>query len=308
MADWEVRLFGEPTIQCYGNPWIRPESNIAQEILLYLLSHRRTAQSREQLASLLWGDCSTDQSKKNLRQTLWRLRSSEALPVEIRQSFVLSVDKDHIQLNPALDFRVDTEVFEDAYQLLKGRQDPDEATICVVREALELYRGSFLEGYWHDWCLFDRERLQNMYLTMMDKLIEWSIIQRDIEQGLEYGERVLRLEPACERAHQQIMLLHHLAGNRTAALRQFDRCVKHLHEELGVEPAASTVLILREVRADSVDFDAPPIIHENVPQGPPALPHLLGRLKQFQNKLAELNRQVQKEIDLVEHYLPRHID
>ena len=307
MADWEVRLFGEPTIQCYGKPWIRPESNIAQEIFLFLLSHRRTAQSRELLASLLWGECSTDQSKKNLRQSLWRLRSCDSLPAEIKRLFLLSIDKDHIQLNPAFNFWVDAEVFEDAYQQLKGRQDLDEATAWVVREALKLYRGGFLEGYWHDWCLFERERLQNMYLTMMDKLIEWCIVQRHLEQGLEYAECVLRLDPACERAHQQIMLLHHLAGNRTAALRQFARCAKHLQEELGVEPAASTVMILRQLRADNVELDAP-TAHENDPQVPPALPHLLGRLKQFQNKLAELNRQVQKEIDLVEHYLPRRID
>ena len=51
MADWDIQLFGEPNIQCHGKAWTKPESAIAQEIFLFLLSHRRTVHSRESLAS-----------------------------------------------------------------------------------------------------------------------------------------------------------------------------------------------------------------------------------------------------------------
>jgi DNA-binding SARP family transcriptional activator len=307
MADWDVRLFGEPYIQCHGKPWTRPESNIAQEIFLFLLSHRRTAHSRESLASLLWGECPTEQSKKNLRQTLWRLRSCDALPVEMKHTFLLSIDKDHIQLNPAVDYWVDTEVFEQTYRQLKGSQNLDEMLTRQLREAVQLYRGGFLEGYWHDWCLFERERFQNMYLTMMDRLIEWCLSQRNFEEGLDYGERILRLDPASERAHQQIMRLHHLSGNRTAALRQFERCVSHLKEELDVDPSATTLTILGQIRADSVDVGLPPLLQTDT-QVPLSLPQLSGRLKQFQTKLAELQKQIQQDIEMVDHFLPNQTD
>jgi DNA-binding SARP family transcriptional activator len=307
MADWDVRLLGEPYIQCYGKRWTRPESAIAQEIFLFLLSHRRTAHSRESLASLLWDECSTEQSKKNLRQTLWRLRSCDALPAEVKRTFLLSVDKDHIQLNPAVDYWVDTEVFEQAYQQLKASQNRDEMLTQRLREAVQLYRGGFLEGYWHDWCIFERERFQNMYLTMMDELIEWCLPQRNFEEGLDYGERILRLDPASERAHQQIMRLHHLSGNRTAALRQFERCVKHLKEELDVDPSASTLAILSQIRADGVDVGLPPLLPTDT-QVPLSLPQLSGRLKQFQTKLAELQKQIQQDIEMVDHFLPNQTD
>ncbi|MGH9768785.1 MAG: bacterial transcriptional activator domain-containing protein, partial [Blastocatellia bacterium] len=42
-------------------------------------------------------------------------------------------------------------------------------------------------------------------------------------------------DPACERTHQQMMRLKHLAGDRTGAMRQYDRCVKALCQELGVQ-------------------------------------------------------------------------
>ncbi len=303
MADWKIQLFGEPNIQCHGNSWVKPESSIAQEIFLFLLSHRRTVHSRESLATLLWSECSTEQSKKNLRQTLWRLRSCDALPAEMKQTLLISIDKDHIQLNPEIDFWVDTEVFEQIYRETKTQQTVDEQLAQRMREAVQLYRGSFLEGYWHDWCLFERERLQNMYLAMMDKLIEWCIRQENFEDGLDYGERILQLDPAAERAHQQMMRLYHLSGNRTAALRQYERCVRHLKEELDVNPSASTLKILAQIRADGVETTVP---HDT--QIPLSLPQLSGRLRQFQMRLGELQKQIQKDIEMVEHLLPKATD
>ena len=304
MADWNIQLFGEPIIHCHGNPWVKPESSIAQEIFLFLLSHRRTVHNRESLASLLWSECSTEQSKKNLRQTLWRLRSCDALPAEMMQTLLISIDKDHIQLNPQIDFRIDTELFEQIYREVKSQPTVDEKLAQRLREAAQLYRGGFLEGYWHDWCLFERERLQNQYLVMMDKLIEWSISQENFEEGLDYGERILQLDPASERAHQQMMRLHHLSGNRTAALRQFERCVRQLKEELDVNPSASTIKILSQIRADGVDTTIPH--HDS--QISLSLPQLSGRLRQFQQRLSELQKQIQKDIELVEHLLPKTSD
>jgi len=299
MADWEIQLFGEPNIQCHAKPWTKPESAIAQEIFLFLLSHRRTVHNRESLATLLWSECSTEQSKKNLRQTLWRLRSCDALPVEMKHTLLLAIDKDHIQLNPDIDFRIDTEQFEQIYRDFKARPVIDETSAQRLRDAAQLYRGGFLEGYWHDWCLFERERFQNMYLAIMDKLIEWCISQSEFDEGLDYCEKILQLDPAAERAHQQMMRLHQLSGNRTAALRQFERCARHLKEELDVNPSASTLAILAQIRMDGADATL---------QIPLSLPQLSGRLRQFQMRLAELQKQIQKDIEMVEHLLPTQTD
>ena len=304
MADWHIQLFGEPSIHWQGKPWIKPESIVALEIFLFLLSHRRTIHSRESLASLLWSECPTEQAKKNLRQTLWRLRSCDAVPHEVKHTFLVSIDKEHLQLDPAIDCRIDTELFEEIYRELKTKQPVDEHLAGRLREAAQLYRGGFLEGHWHDWCLFERERLQNMYLAIMDKLIEWCLCERKLEDGLDYGERVLQLDPAAERAHQQIMRLHHLSGNRTAALRQFERCVKHLKEELDVEPSAGTLAILAQIRSDNLTGDIAPHLPATH-QATLSLPQLSGRLRQFQTRLAELQKQIQNEIEMVEHFLPK---
>jgi len=45
------------------------------ELLCYLLLQRAWFHSREALASLLWGDFTTAQSTKYLRQMLWQLQT-----------------------------------------------------------------------------------------------------------------------------------------------------------------------------------------------------------------------------------------
>jgi DNA-binding SARP family transcriptional activator len=151
--------------------------------------------------------------------------------------------------------RIDVDAFEKAYQ--QGRNPAgkqiDSAQANVMNEAVQLYRGDLLEGFYQDWCLLERERLQNCYLSLLDKLIRYCLEQRDYQRGIDYGERVLRLDRAHERSHQQLMRLHYGNGDRTAALRQFERCRTALREELEVEPSRQTIKLYEEMCAEEAE-------------------------------------------------------
>jgi hypothetical protein len=68
-----------------------------------------------------------------------------------------------------------------------------------------------------------------------------------------------------------------------------------------VNPSASTIAILAQIKADGVDA----ALHHDLPL---SLPQLSGRLRQFQMRLAELQKQIQKDIEMVEHFLPNQTD
>ena len=72
-----------------------------------------------------------------------------------------------------------------------------------------------------------------MYLAMLDKLICYCEAKRKFELGLLYGTLILRYDRAHERTHRRLMNLHYLSGDRTAALRQFERCAAALEEASG---------------------------------------------------------------------------
>jgi tetratricopeptide (TPR) repeat protein len=71
----EIRLFGVPQVRL-GKRWVEVKANRMGALLLYL-AQRQMPVSREQIASLFWGDSSQSLARNSLRQLLARLRHSE---------------------------------------------------------------------------------------------------------------------------------------------------------------------------------------------------------------------------------------
>lgn len=302
-----VRLFGKFSTQPNGPMQEGLDVPKVQELFCYLLLHRDRPHPREALASLLWGDISTTQSKRYLRKALWRLQKALNTSTKPPTPPVLQVDSDWVQLNPAAELWLDVTVFEAAFDRVQGvpGRELDLQDVQTLQDALELYQGNLLEGWYQDWCLYERERLQHMYLAMLDRMMDYCEAQHSYEAGLAYGLQILRYEPARERTYRCLMRLHHLAGDRTAALRQYARCVAALDEELGVEPAKHTLALYEQIRADQLLVSPSPAPTEATmaPQRPASLPDILVHLHQLQALLTSIQSQVEQEIKAVELYL-----
>jgi DNA-binding SARP family transcriptional activator len=165
-----------------------------------------------------------------------------------------------------------------------------------------------LEGWYQDWCIYERERFQHMHLAMLDKLIDHCEAHHDYETGISYGTLVLRYDRARERTHRRLMRLHYLAGNRTEALRQYLRCAAALREELDVRPATSTMLLYEQIRADRLASGAaPPRLDTGKKASPSLLSQARDRLQTFHASLIEMQHQVQQDIQIVDQILGRDI-
>jgi DNA-binding SARP family transcriptional activator len=154
--------------------------------------------------------------------------------------------------------------------------------IDALHKAEALYRGDLLEGWYWDWCAVERERLKDMYVTILEKLMVHCEINCQYELGLAYCMRILGCDHALESAHQQLMRLYYLAGQRVKALRQFERCTSILSQELGVHPSQQTLRLYEQIKADRLD--EPPAVHAR-----PAvslLPKMQDNLKHPLNNLA----------------------
>lgn len=226
----------------------------ARELFCYLLLHRGQPHSRETLAAVLWGECSTAQSKKYLRQTLWQLHQALQTLLAGAHAAVLQTDPDSVRVNSHEELWLDVEEFERAFAPTQGiaGERLEQRRAEDLRKSVVLYEGDLLEGCYQDWCLYHRERLENNYLAMLDKLMAYSESHGDYEGGIAYGERLLKQDRGRERTYYRLMRLQYLAGDRAGALRQYQRCAAALKQELGVEPAKRTVELCEEIRADRV--------------------------------------------------------
>jgi DNA-binding SARP family transcriptional activator len=288
-----VRLFGKFQLEQSHGVCEAPGGK-ALELLCYLMLHRHQQHRREALAALLWPDCETSKSKKYLRQVVWQMRT--ALHAALRHPLyeILSIGADSILMDGDGVLQIDVDTFEKAYQQESpaGKQ-MSAADAHALHQAVQLYRGDLLEGCYEDWCLLERERLQNSYLSMLEKLIRYCLDQRAYQRGIDYAGRVLRLDRAHERSHQQLMRLHYYNGDRTAALRQFERCRAALREELDVEPSRQTIQLYQEIRAAQHTRQEKTVAETSISSLADAMVRLESLLRVINEFRARVNEEIQ---------------
>lgn len=306
MNTLRIRLFGKFRAERDGRAMGGLDALKVQELFCYLLLNRDRPHHREALAGLLWGDNTTSQSKKYLRHALWQLQLTLGSGGEKQPGEPLVIDPEWVSIPSSPELWLDVQVIDEALARVRGipGQALESSHVAILEEAVQLYRGDLLEGWYQDWCLYERERLQNIYLDMLDKLMAYCEAHRQYEAGTEYGAKILRFDRARERTHWRLMRLRYLAGDRAGALRQYERCVAALDEELGVKPSQRTVALCEQIRADIVvDLAFPNEINSGQQATPSTLLPMLERLKSLRATLDSLQSQVDQELQALEEVL-----
>jgi DNA-binding SARP family transcriptional activator len=314
MSEIRIQLFGRFCARRDGQVIAGLEADMLQKLFSYLLLYRRSAHARESLANLLWPETTTVHAKKRLRQVLWQLQSALGSYAEAPSDHLLLVTADQVQINPEANLWLDVAVFEQAFARVEGiaGQQLDTQHVQALHKAIQCYCGPLLDGCYDDWCLYERERLQNMYLAMLEKLMNYCEEHHDYEAGIQYGTQILACDKVRERAYRRLMRLHYLNGNWGKALRIYEQCSFALDEELGMKPSQRTTAFYEQILAEHLVVPVPIILpadmqslsgNANAP-----LMETLGFLKHLQGVLTDLQSQVQQSMQHVEQSLSKNSD
>jgi DNA-binding SARP family transcriptional activator len=141
----EVRLLGQFRVQEDGVV-VEIPSRPAQSLLAYLVLTAGTAHRREKLAGFFWPDSTEANARNNLRHALWRLRKA----LGAGEGY-LSADNLTIAFSEQADLWLDTAVLE-----RRVRQDP---SFDELQEAVSLYKGELLPGFYDEWAVLKRAQL-----------------------------------------------------------------------------------------------------------------------------------------------------
>jgi len=129
----DLSLLGTVAITRNGEP-VDGHIPAKSQALLCYLAVTGCPHSREKLASLLWGDKSEESAKANLRKSLFNLRQM--------LGDALIISRQAVAFNRDSPYWLDVEAFESAL----AEDDTASEKLQPLREAVELYRGDFLEG------------------------------------------------------------------------------------------------------------------------------------------------------------------
>ena len=234
----------------------------AQALLCYLAVSGRS-HSREALVGLLWGELSEEAARANLRTMLPKLR-------QVLEPF-LEISRETVGFNRASSYDLDVELFLGSLTDLEA-----EADIAMLRKAVTLYRGDFLEGFhvdgvplFEEWLLGQRERLKQLQVQALHMLAVHHTERREYAAATDYLSRLLRLEPWREDSHRQLMTMLALSGQRDAALLQYRKCCQVLRDELGLGASAETTELYERIKAGEIEARYSP--RHNLPLLPTTL-------------------------------------
>jgi len=291
MALLSLQLFGPFFAALDGRP-LSFATERARALLAFLAVEPPHLHSRPTLTALLWPDQPEERARHNLRQALLHLRQALGESEE-RPAFILST-RDTVQLKVDDELTLDVAHFTTRIAACRSHRHRRLAACqpCLqrLREAVELYRGEFLEhmalpdsATLQEWALLKRESLHRAALEALTALADYHERRGEIALARAYAQRQVDLEPWNEEAHQQLMRLLALEGRRSAALAQYEACRRTLAAELSVAPTRETTALCEHIRdGQAVRPVAPPS------SLPPAATSFVGR----EEELAELSERL----------------
>lgn len=263
MPQLTIRTLGPPELALDGAA-VDTSRNKAIALLVYLAVNGQRCR-REALAGLFWPDYEQSKAYAYLRRTLWELK-------EMLGEGWLEAGRETVALAGAADVWLDVAAFRQALAATAGHGHAPAAVCpaCVdaLSRAAELYRGDFLAGFslrdspgFDDWQFYLAEGLRQEAGEALRKLSAIHGQERRLEAAIEVGRRWLSLDPLNEEAHRQVMLLLALNGQRSAALRQYQECVRILQAEMGIAPERKTSELFQRIeqgKVPSLASAAPP--------------------------------------------------
>ena len=126
-----------------------------------------------------------------------------------------------------------------------------------LAEAVELYRGDLLAGFYDDWITTEQQRLRQLYHRALSQLATFHRARGEFEDALMYARRLALLEPLREDVHRDVMRLCVLAGRPNDAMLQYEIAYSALADELGAEPEAATTELFESIAAQRIAGTGP---------------------------------------------------
>ncbi|UQI47793.1 SARP family transcriptional regulator [Streptomyces sp. HU2014] len=196
----------------------------AQRLVAVLALRGRLGRSR--LAGTLWPETEQHRALARLRTTIWRVNRAAPGLVSGTGAQV------------ALDARADVDVsvlVDHALRVFRGGEADPAAAWSSEGAGADL-----LPDWTDEWLTDDRERLHQMRLHVMERMVESLCEEGRFGLAIEIALRVVRADVLRESAHRALVRAHLAEGNVGEAVRAYEACVEILRRELGVGPSRAT--------------------------------------------------------------------
>jgi len=246
----EFRLLG--SVSLTGADGGEARGLLAQPRRLALLAYLAAAtprglHRRDSLLPLFWPEQDQAHARSALRQAIRVLRRTLGTEAIVRRGDE-EVGLDFAQVG------CDVVAFERAIDAGQPR------------EALDLYRGGLLDGFFiseapefERWLETERARLREAAAQAACELVERAETRGNLTTAVQLARRAAQLAPSDEAALRRVIALLDRHGDRVGALAAYEAFAQGLAAEYEAEPSAETQALVAAVRARVRAEPSPPV-------------------------------------------------
>jgi ATP/maltotriose-dependent transcriptional regulator MalT/DNA-binding SARP family transcriptional activator len=214
------------------------QTQAARDLFFMLLAHPAGI-TRSEIAAYFWPDADEKDLKFRLKNTIYRLRHAVG-------SNTILLDQETYRFNNTIDYEYDVELFlRENAEGLKAK-DPLRK-LSHFREAIKLYKGTFLPELAESWVHTERESLQQIFLNILVQTAEIYLELGNFSLALEYCQRALKVDNCLEVAYRLSFRIYAAMGDRVAMVRQYSLCCEVLQREIHTDPSPQTQTLYQEL-------------------------------------------------------------
>jgi DNA-binding SARP family transcriptional activator len=220
-------------------------------LFAYLALHSGRDIPDERLMDIFWPETAPEKARQSLYAALSHLRKALEAVVPGEADRVVLARKGFYRFNVDRSFFLDISEFERQADLGDTRQGEGrtEEAVAAFQKAEALYEGEFMEGYYGDWAIYQRDELQMRYLGILENLMDYFFEKERYEVSNEYAQRILKVDSCHQEAHLALMRAYLQLGKPEQAARQYQQCAQIMKDELNISPSPEMSELYLEIKA-----------------------------------------------------------
>jgi DNA-binding SARP family transcriptional activator len=234
---WSLRLLKCWDLRRGAQPF--PIGAREQRLVAFLALNGRRL--RSYIAGVLWPESSQHHAQGNLRAAVFQ--TQRAAPD------LLAADRTTIDLAPGTSIDV-RDVRNCLEQVVRA---PFDADVDAALRTLD--SGELMPGWYEDWVIYERERLQHDRVRGLEALAATEIDRGNTETAVVAARAAATIEPLRDTARSLEIQAHLLAGNAAEAIRVYRGYAALLRSEMGIEPSEGIQRLLIDDHMASVRRD-----------------------------------------------------
>jgi DNA-binding SARP family transcriptional activator len=206
--------------------------------LLFFFALDRPMCTRTEICRAFWPELPLNQAVNVFHVTKRRLHKALGLDVLLHEG-------GHYRVNPTLNLQYD--VLEFVGSLVEARSHQGREGEGYWQHAIDMYRGSYLQGHDDAWVVARREDFREGYLEALVELAHLREAEGQVELALGFFLRAVSETYNREDLHREVMRVYGKLGRRSEAAEHYQKLQIDLQERYGISPSPETKMLYQEI-------------------------------------------------------------